>query len=438
MSNDPPLPKAFRRVWAAASVSSFGDGVYLTALPLLAASLTRDPLLLSVISAAALLPWLLFGLVGGALVDRWDRRDTMWLTDAARALLLLAAVAGAAAGLLSVPLLIALAFVLGIGQILFDTASTAYLPELLDRDPAKLKPANARLRGSVDVLDGFVGPPSGSLLFTLGRTVPLLVDAVSFLFSSLVIRTLPATAPRPRPARRPLLKEAADGGRYLLGNPLLLGLSLRPALGNFAFSAGTSVFVLFAQEKLHLGAAGYGLLLSCEAVGGFLGSMLSARISDRLGTGGALILTAVLLTVAQTSIGLTSSAVLAGIALALRAAALSGTIVLSGAVRQTIVPDELMGRVAAAGRLLGLGAAPLGALLGGWLATVGGLRAPYLAGAVFLAASTLISLTMTSNRKVEAALAAAERARAESAGRAGDEEVTVAAEAGNREVRGGD
>lgn len=407
-----PLPKAFRRVWAAASVSSFGDGVYLTALPLLAASLTRDPLLLSVISAAALLPWLLFGLVGGALVDRWDRRNTMYLTDAARALLLLGAMVGAATGWLSVPLLIALAFLLGIGQILFDTAATAYVPEILDRNPALLKRANARLRGSVDVLDGFVGPPVGSFLFTLGRTVPLVVDAVSFVFSSLVIRSLPPSAPRPRAERRPLLKEAAEGARYLFRTPILLGLSLRPALGNFAFSAGAAVFVLFAQEKLHLGATGFGLLLTCEAVGGFLGSMLSGRISNRLGTGGALILTAVLLTVAQTSIGLTDSAVLVGVALAVRAAALSGTIVLSGSVRQAIVPDELMGRVAAAGRLMALGAAPLGALLGGLLATISGLRAPYLAGAVFLGASTLISLRMTSNRKVEAALEEAERARA--------------------------
>lgn len=416
MSSNPPqpkapLPKAFRRVWAAASVSSFGDGVYLTALPLLAASLTRDPLLLSVISAAALLPWLLFGLLGGALVDRWDRRNTMWLTDAGRAVLLLAAVAGAATGWLSVPLLIVLAFLLGIGQILFDTAATAYVPELLGRDPALLKRANSRLRGSVDVLDGFVGPPAGSFLFTLGRTIPLVVDAVSFVFSSLVIRSLPASAPRPRPAGGSLLKEAAAGAGYLLRTPLLLGLSLRPALGNFAFSAGTAVFVLFAQEELHLGATGFGLLLTCEAVGGFLGSMLSGRISDRLGTGGALILTAVMLTVAQTSIGLTDSAVLVGVALAVRAAALSGTIVLSGSVRQAIVPDELMGRVAAASRLMAMGVAPLGALLGGWLALASGLRAHYLMGAVFLGASTLISLTMTSNRKVEAALAAAERAR---------------------------
>ncbi|WUC68561.1 MFS transporter [Streptomyces sp. NBC_00667] len=405
------MPKAFRRLWLASGVSSFGDGVYLTALPLLAATLTQDPVLLSVVTAAALLPWLLFGLIGGALVDRWDRRRTMYLTDAARGTLLLAAVAGAAAGWLGVPLLIALAFLLGIGQILFDTAASAFLPEVLDRDPALLKRANARLRGTMDVLDGFAGPPAGAALFNLGRTVPLLTDALSFLLSSLVIRSLPAGPPKPPAPKRSLLKDAREGAVYLLRDPLLLGLSLRPALGNFAFSAGAAVFVLFAQEKLHLGATGYGILLTSEAVGGFLGSMACGWLSDRLGTGRALILTAGVLTAAQATIGLSDGPWLVGFAMAARAGALGATIVLSATVRQSIVPDALMGRVAAAGRLMSLGAAPVGALLGGWLASVAGLRAPYLVGAAFLAASTLISLTMTSNRKVARAMAEAARSR---------------------------
>ncbi|MFE7100462.1 MFS transporter [Streptomyces erythrochromogenes] len=411
MSRKPPMPKAFRRLWLASGVSSFGDGVYLTALPLLAATLTRDPILLSLVTASSLIPWLLFGLIGGALVDRWDRRRTMYIADALRGALLLAAVAGAAAGWLGVPLLIALAFLLGIGQILFDTAAAAYLPEVLDRDQGLLKRANARLRGTMDVLDGFAGPPMGAALFNLGRTVPLITDAVSFLLSSLVIRSLPASPPKPPGPKRSLLKDAREGAAYLIRDPLLLGLSLRPALGNFAFSAGAAVFVLFAQEELHLSATEYGILLTSEAIGGLLGSLVCGRLSDRMGTGRALILTAALLTVAQTTIGLADNAWLVGCAMAVRAAALGATIVLSASVRQSIVPDALMGRVTAAGRLMSLGVAPIGALLGGWLAHVAGLRAPYLVGALFLAASTLISLTMTSNRKVEAAMAKAAQDR---------------------------
>lgn len=241
--------------------------------------------------------------------------------------------------------------------------------------------------------------------------MPLLTDALSFLLSSLVIRSLPAGPPKPPAPKRSLLKDAREGAVYLLRDPLLLGLSLRPALGNFAFSAGAAVFVLFAQEKLHLGATGYGILLTSEAVGGFLGSMACGWLSDRLGTGRALILTAGVLTAAQATIGLSDGPWLVGFAMAARAGALGATIVLSATVRQSIVPDALMGRVAAAGRLMSLGAAPVGALLGGWLASVAGLRAPYLVGAAFLAASTLISLTMTSNRKVARAMAEAARSR---------------------------
>jgi len=104
--------------------------------------------------------------------------------------------------------LFAVAFLLGIGQVFFDTASLAYLPELLEREPAALRRANARLQGTQRALEGFVRPPTGSFLFTLGRGVPIVADAVSFLASSLTISTLPKTAPKPAQARGPLLKDA--------------------------------------------------------------------------------------------------------------------------------------------------------------------------------------------------------------------------------------
>ena len=406
-----PLPGAFRRVWVASGVSTFGDGVYLSALPLLSASISRDPVVLSLVTAAGLFPWLFLGLIGGALVDRWDRRRTMWIADAARMTLLIAAVAGAEAGLVGVPLLIGVAFLLCIGQILFDTASSAFLPELLDRDPVQLRRANALLNGTRTVADGFLGPSAGAALFTLGRTVPLLTDALSCLFSSLVIRSLPTTPPRPRVSERSLLADARAGASYLLREPLLLGLSLRPALGNFAFSASNSIFVLFAKDELHLNPAGYGFLLSVQAVGGLVGTTAAGWIGNRLGIGGALMLASVLLTGAQLGIGCATGPVPAGAAMIVRAAALGAIMVLVPSVRQAIVPDELMGRVAAAARLLALCAAPLGALLGGYLATVAGLRAPYLMGALFLAVTTLVSGTMTTNRKISANLDKVARSR---------------------------
>jgi MFS family permease len=403
-----PLPSAFRRIWLASGISALGDGAAVAALPLLAASLTRDAVMLAVVAAAGRLPWLVLGPLGGALVDRWDRRRTMWITDMARAALLVVAAVGVLAGVVGVPALIGLAVLLCVGQILFDTAAAAYLPELLNRDATALRSANARLTGTQNAASGFLGLPVGAFLFSVGRTIPLVADAVSFLSSAVLIRTVAATASPASPARqrRSLLVDVRDGAAYLFRDPLLLGLSLRPAFGNLAFGAGEAVFVLFAQERLHVGATSYGLILAAEAVGGVAGTALAVRLARWFGSGGAMTLTAAAAVCSQLAIGLSDSPVVAGIGMAVAGASVGAMIVLGSSVRQAIVPGELMGRVAATARLMSLGSAPLGSLLGGVLATAVGLRAPYLVGAAFLTVTTVISATMTTNRKIEAALSA--------------------------------
>ncbi|MFJ5680705.1 MFS transporter [Streptomyces sp. NPDC093097] len=402
-------PTVFRRLWAATAITSLGDGVYLAALPLIGTSLTDDPTVLSLLTATALLPWLLFGLVGGALVDRWDRRATMWLADGIRALVLGCAVLAGALDLLGIPLLLSVAFLLGIGQVLFDTASQAYLPQLLDREPQALQRANARLRGAQTVADGFAGPPLGSALYTLGRTLPLLADAVSFLASALLIRSLPRL-PRPaRASRGSLWSDIRQGTSYLFGNRLLLGLALRPAVGNVAFMAGEAVLVLYAKDKLGLSTYGYGFLLAAQAVGGLLGTVVAGRVGTLVGTGTALALTAGTEAVAQLAVGLSPGPWWAAAGLVVCGAGMSATMVLGPPIRQTIVPAELMGRVSAASRLFAFGGGPVGALIGGWLAGAVGLRAPFVFGAVLLGAMTLMTATLTSNRRIEAALAEAAR-----------------------------
>lgn len=402
-----PLPATFRRIWAAGGVSALGDGVYLSALPLLALTMTRNPVVLGAMEACALLPWLFFGLLGGALVDRWDRRRLMWLADLFRFVLLAGVTRLVAAGAADVYLLFAAAFLLGIGQIFFDTAAVAYLPELLDREPAALQRANARLQGTQQAFEGFVGPPAGSFLFTLGRAVPIAADAVTFLVSSLTISTLPKTPAKPARPRDSLLKDARRGAAFLFGNKLLLGLSLRPAVGNFAFMGASAVMVLFVRETLHLGVAAYGLYLTVSALGGLLGSAIAGHLDRWLGTGGTLTLTAAVEAVALLGIGLSPNAWLAGCGEAVLGTAMGATMVLGPSVRQAIVPDELMGRVGATARLIALSAGPPGAVFGGWLAHVAGLRAPFVFGAAVLAVMVVVAARLTSNKRIAAALAAA-------------------------------
>ena len=286
------LPGAFHRVLAAAAVSSLGDGVYGSALPLLALTLTRNPAIFGVMEAVTLLPWLLFGLIGGALVDRWDRRRTMVITDLCRFALLALATAAIAGGVVDIGVLIAIGFLLGVGSMLFDTASAALVPEVLERDPDLLQTGNARLQGAQRAADGFVGPPVGSLLFSLSRTVPFLADAVSFLFSSLALSTLPARPKRAVETKNSIIADARAGASYLVHHRLLLGLAIRPAVGNLAFCACGAVLPLFARVTLHLGPSGYGTFLITDAIGGLAGTFASGWVGRRLGTGGALTLTA--------------------------------------------------------------------------------------------------------------------------------------------------
>jgi MFS family permease len=403
----PRLPTAFGRVWTASAVSALGDGIYLSALPLLALSLTRNPVLLGVLQACALLPWLLFGLLGGALVDRWDRRRTLWLTDLCRFALVAALTVLVAAGAVSIYLLFAGAFLLGVGEVFFDTAATAYLPEVCGRDQGTIQRANARLQGAQLAGSGFAGPPAGSFLFALGRALPLGADAISFLFSALMVRSLPRTSARPATPRGSLLKDAREGAAYLFGNPLLVGLSLRPAVGNFAFSAGNAVLVLFVHDTLHLAATAYGVYLTADAVGGLAGTAIARRLAARLGTGGTLTLTAVVEAAALLVVGLAPDAWVAGAGELLLGLGMGATMVLGPSLQQSIVPGELMGRVAATARLVAFSSGPLGAVFGGWLAHAAGLRAPFVAGAGILTAMTVVAARLTSNRRIATALAEA-------------------------------
>lgn len=397
------LPTGFGRLWTAQTVSSLGDGVTHAALPLLALTLTRDPMALAVVTAAGTLPWLLFGVVGGALVDRWDRRRTMWVTDAARAVLLAIPAAAAALDVLSIPLLAAVAFLLGLGGLFFDTAATAYLPDLLGRNPALLERANSRLRGTQTAASGFAGPPAGSALLALGRSVPLLADAVSFALSALLVRSLPA-APLPKEARASLLQQARAGASYVFRDRLLLGLALRPAVGNVAFLAVETVLALFAHDRLGIATFGFGLLLTAEATGGLLGAGIASSLGRRLGTGTALTCTAAVEGLAILGLAAAPNPYVAGLALAVCGAGMGATMVLGPSLRQAIVPAHLMGRVASTSRMLAMCAAPFGAFLGGWLATTYDVRTPLYTAAGLLLTMTAVTATMTNNRRVEAAL----------------------------------
>jgi MFS family permease len=404
------LGSRFQRLWTASTISNLGDGVSVTALPLLAASLTRDPFLVSLLHFAQFAPWLFFSLVSGALVDRWDRRHVMWRVDLFRAAVIGALGVMVATDRASLTLLFVAAFMLGTAETLFDNASQAILPSLVER--RHLPKANGRLFGAQIVTNQFAGPPLGGFLFAIAASAPFLVDAGSFVAAAVFVALIPgvyrptrarAAAVDGGPALASIRTDIAEGLRWLWHHRVLRKLALVLGAINLLSEAAFAVMVLFAQDILGVGAAGYGLLLTSFAIGSVIASVVSERLVIRMGSGPALVFSLVVMGAGQLVTGMMSSAWMVG---AISVSVGFATIVwnvITVSLRQTIIPDEILGRVNSTYRFIGWGAIPVGALAGGLLADNFGLRAPFVVGGIgTLATAVFMSQAVNTQSMVDA------------------------------------
>lgn len=382
------LGRPFWLIWLATTGSSLGDGVRLVAFPLIAAGITRNPTAVAVVSMAGFLPWLLLGLIGGAVVDRTDRRRLMWRTDVLRAALVGGFAAMVAAGSASIAALAVVSFLLGVAQTFFDNAASAIVPMLVT-DP-QIERANSWIMSTQMVMGTLLGAPIGGGLYVIGRSVPLVVDAASFVLSAAlvaaVVGSFRARAADAEPTT--IRRDIADGLRWLFNHRLLRVLAVLLTVLNASFAAAEAVLVLYALEVLHVGTVGYGLLLTLVAIGGLAGAVLAQRLLRRLGlrillSGVGLVEGGMLL-----AMGLTSSRAVVVLALLLVGVCGMAWNVVTVSLRQRIVPAPLLGRVTSSYRVIGLGAMPVGALLGGVLGGGYGLHAPYLVFGVLLVVAT--------------------------------------------------
>jgi MFS family permease len=378
----------------ASGVSVTGDGIIAAAVPLLAASITRDPIAVSAVTAANYLPWILVGLISGALSDRWPRRTTMIFADLVRAALLATLILLIFLELMTVPLLATLIFLLGCGQCFFDAASQAIVPTLVGRDPEELTLANSRVWALDTIGRQFVGPPAGSALFSIFSFLPFLLNAISFVLSALILRHLPdvripASENRVRPSTA-----IKDGLRHILVTPALSLAATYTAIFNLGFNAAFAVLVLFSGDKLGLSSAQFGLLITVMAVGSIIGSQYAPLLARRIAT---ILLYAGSLVVASCgwlTVSLAPNVVVAALGLvAVGASAMLGSVVV-GTQRQLHTPDQMLGSVVATFRLAGMGAAGLGALTGGALAGWAGLASPFFVSLALLpvAGAALLAL----------------------------------------------
>jgi MFS family permease len=400
-----PMPAAYRRLWWANAIDSTGDGAFAAAVPLLAITITRDPRLVSVVSAATFLPWLVLSLPVGAIVDRRDRITLMWQSQLLQASTVSVVAVLAAFGRAGIVVLAVLAFVLGSGEVVFGNASQSVLPDLVPKP--LLHKANGQQYAIGTVGQLFVGPPLGSLLFGVAVGVPFGVDAASFAMSAALLATLPHV--RREPFDHPPLRESITAGlHWLMTDRLLRTLAILLGINTFCGQFGTGTFVLLATQTLHVSARGYGLLLAGAAVGAVVGGLINAAVVARIGEAAALTTTLFGMVLAYLGMGLAPDVVVLGAFMAVNGLLVTLWNVVTVSLRQELVPTELLGRVNSVYRMLGWGFMPLGAVAGGFVAHAFGLRAPYVTASVIrlIGASAMLPTLLSALRAVRAPLGA--------------------------------
>jgi len=372
--------------------------------PLLVASLTRDPVLVAGIAFAQQLPWLLFSLISGALVDRLDRRWVMWTVDGFRTVLLGFLGLAVLLDFVNIPLLYVVFFLMGTAETLFDTASVSILPAVVPSE--NLEKANGRLFGAQIVSNQLAAPPLGGFLFAVAASVPFILDAGTYAAAAVLVLFMRGKFKAERQEGMPpttMRAEISEGLRWLWGNRLLRTLAISLGIMNLTSTATISIFVLFAQERLGLGSVGYGVLFTSIAIGGVAGSLLAEHLVGWLGAGTTMRMGLLIEAVTAGVIALSREPLVVGAMLALFGFHAIVWNVITISLRQQIIPERLLGRVNSVYRLLGLGGMSLGALLGGVLARGFGLTAPFWFSSLSVAILAVIVWRILDNRTVQLA-----------------------------------
>jgi len=380
------LGRNYPRLFAAGTVSNLGDGIGLVAYPWLASAVTRNPVLIALVAVAQRLPWLLFTLPAGVITDRVDRRRIMMTANGARAVLtsLVALAVLWRGGELPGPdelddvistewvlygCVLVATMLLGVGEVLYDNSAQTFMPGIVSND--HLEKANGRLWASETAANQFLGPPLGSLMLAAGFALPFVVDAGSFALSAALIMTIAATPPvATAVARQPWKTELREGVRWLWHHELLRPMAVILGLLNGLGAVTFAVFVLFAQDILDTSTTEFAALTMAGAIGGILAGWTASMVSKRLGSGPSLWLTLVGGAATSAVIGLVSNVptVAAMFAIYSFLAVLWNVITVS--LRQSIIPDHLLGRVNSVYRFFAWGMIPIGSLVGGLIVAI--------------------------------------------------------------------
>jgi len=393
MSERVPLGHDFSRIWSASLITNLVDGVLRLAAPLLAVSLTQDPILIGALSALGLLPWLFFAIPIGAIVDRVDRRKALVLGNLLRALIAFFIAFAVLQGFINIWLLLISVFFFGICEVLVDTTSQSVLPQILDK--SNYERGNSRLQISEVIVSQFAGAPLSGFLYAVSIALPFYFSTTGFILAGLLILLFPFE--REINARKEGEVGQAKLGlkgdikfalNYLYQDKQIFSIVVITTSLGFFYSLSNAIAPLFILKELNVSPAMFGVVLAIGGIGALIGSIAAPMASKYLGRGRALAINVFLASLLVIFIGLSPNAYFFVVVSVLIGFTISVWNILLMSLYQSLIPPELYGRIHGARRTIVWGLMPIGSLLGGVIAR-GGLRLPFLIGG---AIATLISL----------------------------------------------
>ena len=415
------LGAPFRWLWSASTLTNIGDGIVLAAGPLLVASETRDPFLVSLAFFCEFLPSLVLGSFAGVIVDRVERKRIIVVVNIVRAAVLGILATTIATGTVSIVTVLLALLLLATAETFADLSASSLLPRLLPRDSLGL--ANARLQSSHLLTNQLIGPPIGAFLFVAGMAIPFAADAICYALGAVLVARIAAevvparetTADAAEVRSSPgagigsVWSELVEGVRWLRAHPPMRTLALTVVAFNVTFGAAMSVLVLYAGDRLGMDSVGFGLLTTASAIGGIVGTGAYGRLERRYGLANLMRAGLLIETATHLVFALTTSPIVALATMVVFGAHEVVWWTTSITIRQRAVPDELLGRVGGIYTVGLTGGIVVGTPIGGLLAKSFGITAPFWFG--FIGSAALVALLWREFRHiahpVEAAPAAA-------------------------------
>ncbi len=358
--------KSFIHLLCALLFSTLGDGLTLIAIPWLSSSLTESAFLISLVTASMSLPWLLFSLQVGLMIDKHDKKSLMMISIYSRIALLLFLILLITMQWISIPWLITFGFLLGCSKVVFDSTSQTLTPEVVAAD--QLEKANGLITTIRLTMSDVLGRAIGGLVIAISIITPFTMDTLFLILAGYFVLKLKLKPVSHNIHRQPIhLKE---GIRFVLHeNHLLLTMIILGSVVTFLFSSTLATQILLMREVLHLSSFGFGLIISISTIGSLLASN-TISLLNRINVKNRMILSILAMGITFGGVGLANHSIIVALLYFVGSYFIVVWNIATVSYRQRITPQLLMGRVGGIVRLFSQGIAPIGMLFGGGMTTI--------------------------------------------------------------------